>query len=204
MKKLIFCLIVGVIFFTPSVYSQNIENKNDTTYFKNNGIKYAKIIKKDSISLIFHIENVDDKYQGENKTRLKIYHKDSTKTFCSKEHRLLTNQLTNDLTTIFYDYIKKNLNNSDKKRLLEAARSKFYLACYPLINPDASVDYITWSISSLDAIREKDIANLDMIIRKNLIIKIPSGLHEKYHQTFVLIIRNHLIVEFLEKELKEK
>lgn len=185
--------------------------KVDTSYFKYKNINYSieKILYDDgSVSQI--IKNIDVKYEGDEVTRNKSNHEGWGDRDIKDYYDRTLEVIQRDVHTIFFKYIKENLTVLEKKRLLDSTRKltlNDLLGLRIVLEKDASFVDISWRISTpssiLDVFKNENIAELDMSVRKNLIVA-KSGLDSQRRVVIPVDISRKKMIEFLEKELEEK
>lgn len=207
MKKLIICLFAVVISFTS--YAQPL--KTDTTYFRHKNINYRKT---STIyvggGIRYTIKNIDAKYNGDMKTRSNYSREAKHQKELQDYYSNLSKTITTKLNDLFVRYVKENFTTIEKRKLLNFAkntRARYLFGFAPWLEKDASFVEAHWELTDkpniLSVLTDEDIADLDVFMRKNLIIE-KSGLASQYALAGRFVITTKNVIEFLEQDLQGK
>lgn len=226
MKKIFFCSLITVISFVSYVQGQDAylvnsskkyldekvsTQREDTIYLKYKNVNY--MLRKSPFpelgTVTNYMKNIDAKYPYDEKTRYKSNPEGLERKDIKDYYYRTRDTMGKDVYAIFFKYIKENLAISEQKRLLDFAKKyavvQDLLTLRVLLERDSSFFEISWSYDSdiLDILSHEDVAELDMLIRKNIVVE-KSGLDSQRPLWLTFSLSKEKVAEFLEKELKGK
>lgn len=213
MKKLIICLFAIAFSFTSYAQLPKIDT---VIYFKHSNINYEKIVNSEGSVTI---QNIDAKYKGDKDEKID-YGTDWSESKQMDYGHLVHAKFEEDLHTLFFNYIKDHFTQTKKEELLNLAKEKeqnvFYrykdpnfkgsriLALALTVERDVSIEKISWFCGKNEVqniIKNVDIANLDMLVRENIVIE-KNKLGVQVPFRFTASISSKRVIEFLENECK--
>lgn len=214
MKKLIFCLLAIAFSFTS--YALTAEEtpttrvkREDTTYFVHKNIKYMKLTSHDDADgrIGRKIQNIDVKYVGDEKTRFNNGYNNRPGGLSGNMGEYYKNaeeKVQNDVVAIFCKYIKDNFTVKQKAKLLNDYKSKKQSAGIYFITLEINGSYVEgiWIMEDNGNFSDIDLANLDMLIRKNMIMKTSGSNTQRTCAMHATVGYPH-VIPFLEKELQQ-
>lgn len=201
MKKLIICLLAIAVSYVS--YAQ--EAKRDTTYFVHKNVKFAKIeIRDERVRTKYIIENIDPKYIGDKTNFHKGASAGGNYQSISNYHDSVRFKILKDVREIWFKYVKENFTYEEKKNLLDILKnSKLGRFCFIVwVELNGSPRRLNFMLDD-DTYKDEDIANLDLLIRENLVLE-RSGLSTQRPAGYTAVPDRKLYIEFLEKELNQE
>lgn len=201
MKKLVICLFAMI--FSLASYAENVAK--DTTYFKCKNINYRKIrVTENGILKRYEYRNMDVKYKGDEATRVNHSpaggHLQDIKDYYSHNDA----KVQKEIMEILAQYIRDNFSYEEKKELLNSFKNRMgkgHLLCSIFVERNGTFPYMIWE-TFCDTYTDQDIANLDMIVRKKLVLQ-PSGLYSQRQRLSYFVTDVKGYIAFLEKDLAQ-
>lgn len=203
MKKLIICLLAIAV----SCVSYAQVAKEDTTYFTHKNVKFAKIeIRDERVRTKYIIENIDPKWIGDKTNFHKGASAGGNYQSISNYYDSVRFKILKDVREIWFKYVKENFTYEEKKNLLDILKKTKLgggLFCFVVsIDLNGSPRRLNFMLDD-DTYKDEDIANLDLLIRENLVLE-RSGLSTQRPVVYTAMPDRKLYIEFLEKELNQE